>query len=213
MEIINGLKSITITPPIATLLVGILTAAVTIGGWIVVHYFTVRREMQTRVAADARADRVKRLEILLKHAESQIGEFYGPIHGLIHQIWATWEVKQRMKAKLDSDTYNKVDHYVGDRYFSALHDKIRTILREKMHLIDGASMPDSFYKYIQHSVMENIQINLWNEKQIDTLAVKGLNWPTEFPEDVKAGLEAAMGRYEEILAELRSTQNLSPNLH
>jgi hypothetical protein len=103
MEIINGLKSITITPPIATLLVGILTAAVTIGGWIVVHYFTVRREMQARVAADARADRVKRLEILLKHAESQIGEFYGPIHGLIHQIWATWEVKQRIKAKLDSD--------------------------------------------------------------------------------------------------------------
>jgi hypothetical protein len=109
------------------------------------------------------------------------------------------------KSVLTLNTYNKVDHYVGDRYFSALHDKIRTILREKTHLIEGASMPESFYKYIQHSVMENIQINLWNEKQIDTLAVKGLKWPREFPEDVKAGLEAAMGRYEEILAELRST--------
>jgi hypothetical protein len=176
MEIINGLEAITITQPIATLLVGFLTAAVTIGGWIALHYFTVRREVQARLAADARADRVKRLEILLKHAESQIGELYGPIHGLIHQIWATWEVKQRMKAKLDSDTYGKVDHFIGDRYFSVLHDKIRSIMREKMHLIEGASMPDSFYDYIQHSVMENIQINLWNEKQIDSSAVPSRGW-------------------------------------
>jgi pimeloyl-ACP methyl ester carboxylesterase len=204
--------------PIATLLVGILTAAVTVGGWIVLHYFTVRREaearqdarqkeLEARLASDARVDRLKRLEILLKQTESQIAEFYGPIMGLIQQVWATWEVKHLMEMKLDPSIYQKVDHYVGERYFLVLHEKIRSILREKMHLLEGVSMPDSFYNYIKHSVMENIQINLWDEKQIDTSSVEGIGWPDQFPDDVKKGLRIAMQRQEDILAELRSTQS------
>jgi hypothetical protein len=203
-------------PGTATLVVGSLTSAVTVGGWIVLHYLTVQREaearrdarqkeLEARLASDARADRVKRLEILLKQTESQIAEFYGPIYGLIQQIWATWEVKQRLK-KIDADLYLRADHYIGERYFSTLHEKIRSILREKMHLVEGVSMPPSFYEYIKHSVMENIQINLWNEKQIDTSTVPGIGWPMQFPDDVEKGLKIAMQRYEDILAELRSTQ-------
>jgi hypothetical protein len=203
--------------PIATLLVGILTAAVTVGGWIVLHYFTVRREaearqdarqkeLEARLASDARVDRLKRLEILLKQTESQISEFYGPIMGLIQQVWATWEVKHLMQMKLDPSIYRKVDHYVGERYFLVLHEKIRSILREKAHLLEGVSMPDSFYSYIKHSVMENIQLSLWDEKQIDTSTVPGISWPEQFPDDVQKGLRIAMQRREEILAELRSTQ-------
>ena len=94
--------------PTATLLVGALTAAVTVGGWIALHHLTANREadarlearrkdLEARIAADTRADRVKRLEILLQQTESQISEFYGPINALIHQIWATWEIKERLR--------------------------------------------------------------------------------------------------------------------
>lgn len=202
--------------PIATLLVGTLSSAVTVGGWIVLHYFTVRREADARndarekelvgrLAADARADRIKRLEILLRQTEAKISEFYGPLNGLIHQIWATWEAKQTMKGVLDSDTYAKVDHYIGEKYFAALHEQVRSIIREKLHLVEGTTMPRSFYEYTKHSMMENIQISLWNERGIDTSRVSGIRWPAEFPKDVEAGLQAAMNRYEELLAELRAT--------
>jgi hypothetical protein len=208
-------------PSTATLLVGSLTAAVTIGGWITLHYFTLRREevarreghrreLEARRAAEARADYVRRLEILLKQTESKISDFYGPLHGLIHQIWATWEVKERMKGEIDPDTFQKVDHYLGERYFSPMHDEIRILLRSKMHLIEGDSMPPSFYEYIKHSVMENIQINMWNEKQIDTSMIKGINWPMKFPDDVAAGLHAAMTRYEGIIGELRRGEQSLP---
>ena len=76
--------------------------------------------------ARARADHVKRLEISLEQTESKIAEFYGPLHGLIRQIWATWEVKERMKKGLDQNIYQEVDQYVGERYFYMLHERQRS---------------------------------------------------------------------------------------
>ena len=43
-------------PVTATLIIGALTAAVTIGGWIALHYFTLRREEIARSRVAARAD-------------------------------------------------------------------------------------------------------------------------------------------------------------
>jgi hypothetical protein len=75
---------------------------------------------------------------------------------------------------------------------------------EKVHLIEGATIPQSFYDYMKHSMMENIQITLWNEQQISTLAAEGISWPRQFALDVERGLQVSMQRYEDLLAELRS---------
>jgi hypothetical protein len=194
-------------PQTATLVVGLVSSAVTVGGWIVLHHFTIKREAAARRASDARSDSLKRLEISLKQTESQIAEFYGPIYGLILQIGAIFEVKERMKGVLAPHTYQRVEHYISQRYFSVLHEQMRLLMREKTHLIEGVDMPPSFYHYVKHSVMENIQVNLWDEKQIDTSTARGIGWPMDLPNDVKAGLKAAMERYETLLADLRSIQN------
>jgi hypothetical protein len=68
--------------------------------------------------ARARANHVKRLEISLEQTESKIAEFYGPLHGLIRQIWATWEVKERMKKGLDQNIYirRSINTWVSDTF-------------------------------------------------------------------------------------------------
>jgi hypothetical protein len=206
--------------PTATLIIGALTSAVTVGGWIVLHYLTAGREadarqdarqkdLDARIAADMRADRVKRLEILLEDSESQISEFYGPLDALIRQIWATWEIKNQMKPKLDAETYAKVDHHFGLFYFGELHSRIRSILQEKAYLLDGGRMPDSFYAYMKHSIMENIQIDLWEKRQISTLNIEGFSWPYTFPQDVERGLNEALRRRQEILSELQPAQSMN----
>jgi hypothetical protein len=181
----------------------VLTVLATAVGWLVVHHLTVTRDREARVSASQAADRVRRLEILLKEAEAQISQFYGPVHGLIHQIWATWDVKQRFKGVLAPDAYAQIEQYLGERYFGAYHERIRALMRDNMHLIEGAMMPDSFYNYIEHSMMEHIQIGLWTERQVDTSAVAGISWDNAFAEDVERGLRDAIRRHDEIVEELR----------
>jgi hypothetical protein len=204
--------------PTATLLVGAMTSAVTVGGWIALHYLTSKREsdarqearkkdLEARVAADMRADRVKRLEILLKDTESQISELYGPLDALIHQIWATWEIKHEMRPRLGDDVYRKVDHYFGRVYFAELHAKVRKIIESKAHLLENGVMPDSFYAYMKHSMMEKIQIDLWEQERIGTENVEGFGWPHAFSDDVQRGLREALRRRQAILSELQPAQS------
>lgn len=146
--------------PTVTLITGLLTSAVTIGGWIVLHALTVKREFAARQATELIADSVKRLEILLRQVESQIQEFYGPIAALIAQIQATRDIKNRIKDKVDSETYARVDHLFGLNYFGPLHAELRTILKQKLHLIEDVSIPETVREYVRHASMENIQIDL-----------------------------------------------------
>jgi hypothetical protein len=191
------------TSQMATIVVGILSAAVTMTGWIVLHYLTRRKDIEARVAVDSRADRLKRLELNLQQLERQVSEFYGPIHSLIYQIWATWEIKHKMRPVLTNDVYIKIDHYFGQTYFSDLHSRIRDILREKAHLVEGGTIPDSFYEYMKHSMMEHIQIDLWDNKQISTSQAEGYPWPAQFADDVERGLTGALRQRQALLAELQ----------
>jgi hypothetical protein len=188
----------------ATILVGILSAAVTMMGWIVLHHLARRKDTEARIAADTRVDRLKRLELNLQQLERQVSEFYGPIHNLIYQIWATWEIKHdKIRPVLTEEAYAKADHHFGQVYFEDLHRRIRDILREKAHLVEGGTIPNSFYKYMKHSIMEHIQIDLWESKQISTLQAKGYPWPGEFADDIERGLLAALERRQALLAELQ----------
>lgn len=195
---------------IATLVTGSATAAVTIGGWLAVHRFTREREVEGRSAAAARADKTRRLEILLRHHERQIEEFYGPIYSLIQLIWSVWLVKHEMLEKLSPQdneeaverVSERIGQFLGDNYFGPIHEEIRSILKTKLHLIEGAEMPDSFYDYLGHAVMENVQSRLWKDAGISTRSVRGRRWSERFPDDIKAGLDRTMASYREIIGQL-----------
>lgn len=72
--------------PTVVLIIGLLTAAVTICGWLATHHYTRKREIESRAASSEMADRTRRLEISLGHIERQIEEFYGPLQSLVQLI-------------------------------------------------------------------------------------------------------------------------------
>lgn len=186
------------------LIVALVSAAVTMMGWIAVHLFTSARDRKARHESSQAADRLRRLEILLKQAEAQISQFYGPVHGIINQIAAISDVKNLFQGKLSNDYFKKSELILNENYFSSYHASILQLMRDNMHLIEGITMPDSFYKYIQHSMMQNIQIKLWSNNGIDTSIVEGIGWPEQFNNDVEQGLKRAIERYDRILIELNS---------
>jgi hypothetical protein len=208
------------TITIVTVLIG---AIVTILGWIVSHYFSQRREGETRrstqdnerehrIAADRRADYLRRLEINLNYTEKQIREFYGPLYALIQHIWMTWATKEKIMNELSPNDNegqqlpyikSEIDKFIGVNYFFPLHSEIRMILKDRLYLHDGNEMPESFYAYLKHAAMENVQNRLWGERKISTASVHGYRFDNQFAEDVKKGLDEAMVRYNTMIDELR----------
>jgi hypothetical protein len=195
------------TPSLASLSAAIIAGVVAAVGWIAVHLFTSSRDREARRAASEAADRVKRLELLLKQAEAQISQFYGPVHGLIQQIEAIWNVSEKFENEINDEQIHQIKHFLRENYFAPYHEKIRLLMRDNMHLIEGTTLPHSFSEYIKHSMMQNIQIRLWNERKIDTSAIAGIEWPPQFNVDIKNGLINSTNRYYAIMNELNYHSN------
>jgi hypothetical protein len=94
--------------PTVALIVGVVSAAITSLGWIVVHYLTRKREIESRnfiaqreteqrKVSMAQADRTRRLEIRLSYYEKQIRELYAPLYSCIELIWNVWAIKKQFK--------------------------------------------------------------------------------------------------------------------
>jgi hypothetical protein len=214
-----------------TLTVGLTTAATTSLGWIVLHFFTrsreiqsaeliARREAEGREQGQAQADRTRRLELRLKYYEQQIQEFYAPLYSNIQLIWNVWSIGERFKGAITEDpsdirrdeVHKKIRRTLDIKYFLPLHDEIRLILKTKLFLIEGIDMPESYIAYLRHSVTEDIRNRLEEEDGIDTSSVRAIEFPTEFPDDVKAGLDKAMRSYDDIIQELARSASAHANL-
>jgi hypothetical protein len=83
---------------IVALITGLVSAAVTSLGWIVLHFLTRKREIESRefiaekelkarTEARAQSDRTRRLEVRLNYYQRQIQEFYAPLYSCIQLIF------------------------------------------------------------------------------------------------------------------------------
>jgi hypothetical protein len=143
-------------------------------------------------------DRTRKLEKLLAYYERQIEEYYGPLWNMIHQLYVCNEIKDDLLKNLDPQRKHAVEEYYQATYFRPLHEDIRQIIKTKLYLTDGADMPNSFYKYLRHSIQERDQRELSRNRGVDTSA-KGVAWPQEFENDIKKGFSKAMRRREACL--------------
>ncbi len=198
---------------IVALIVAMIAAATTSLGWIVVHLFTRKREIEAREfiakreengreIARAQADRTRRIEIQIKYYERQVQEFYGPLYSNIQFIRNVSFIRRRFEGKISEDDMKKMQHVLRVKYYLPLHIILRDILGTKLYLMKGVEIPKSFTDYLEHSVMQEVQLRLSEEDGIDTSSVPGVEWPPEFLNDVKAGLDQAMRSYDEIIQEL-----------
>jgi hypothetical protein len=176
-----------------TILATLITAFVTIAGWILTNYILRKKE-----------DRTKRLQIRLDHTQMQIEELYGPLYSLINQVFIYWDVKERLSiSHIDDIEKEKIESLFREKYFSKIHQEIKTLLKTKFHLIEGVEFPKSYWDYLQHSTQEVVQIDIWRELEISTSGLAGYPWPDDFNDDVKKQLDKLMKRYESILNELK----------
>lgn len=117
---------------------------------------------------------------------------------LIEQVFMVWRVRQRLmeRGAYSDDQLQRIRHFFWKDYFTPLHDQISALLRTKAYLLEDGKMPDSFKRYIEHATQEACQHRLWSELAIDTSAVKGLRWPSDFDDDVKASFTRLMSEYQ-----------------
>jgi hypothetical protein len=174
----------------ATVIAASIAAVVAVLGWFVGSYLIVRRE-----------DRTKRLQLTMEHSEKQIGEFYAPLLGLLDQLDATYEVKERM-IKQEPDNAKMISKIAYKEYFFPLHKEIGEILKHKIHLLEGNIISESVRLYFDHFTSENIYWRLTEEEKI-TSSVKVTDFPDRFYDDMKSNLSNVIERYESAVQELR----------
>jgi hypothetical protein len=173
-------------------LLAVLAAVVTAAGWFVTYFLAKRREDNTR-----------RLERTARHLERQVEEFYGPLFNLVHQVVIANHVQHKIlsgtaKGKLTPEQAEAVRRFFRERFFFPVHAEINQILKTRLHLVEGAAMPEVFYRYVKHAVQEQAQALLWQEQQVDTSFVPGEPYPNDLYEAVKGGLGRLMEEYERL---------------
>jgi hypothetical protein len=170
----------------------LIAASITLLGWFVLDYLTRKRDSETR-----------RHQTRLRYIERQIEEFYGPLHALANQVIVVNHVRHhlldQLGAGLSADTRGRIDNYLYEEYFRRLHDSIGSLLSQKLYLVDGIRLPESFYDYLRHSVQERVQSDLAGRFSVDTSVVPGVRWPNAFPKDIRDALERKLEEYEASL--------------
>jgi hypothetical protein len=97
-----------------------------------------------------RDDRTKRLQLTIEHTSTQIKEFYAPLVALTDQLNTTVSVKMAaVKGKIPEEEYT-LSRLIYKEFFLPLHEQINTILKTKVHLMEGVLTPDSFDNYFKH---------------------------------------------------------------
>jgi hypothetical protein len=181
-------------------LLAVSAGIVSVVGWFVTYFLAKRREDDTR-----------RLERTVRRVERQIEEFYGPLFNLVHQVVIANHVQHKILAgagtgKLDRDKAEAVRRFFRERYFFPVHAEIIQILKTRLHLAEGAAMPEVFYRYVRHAVQEQAQSALWQNDQVDTSFVPGEPYPNDFYQAVKAGLDRLMVEYDRLTRALAAGQ-------
>jgi hypothetical protein len=171
--------------------ISIAALIVSVIGWIAVHQLTKSREQKAR---------------RLMHLQEQIGQFYGPLLGLIQQINTIWEIRERLLKRIDGEdnadkerALKDVQRYYYEHFFSPLHDQIITLLQSKSYLIDG-DKPQSFDTYLKHGIHEKCVYTFLKDRDRSGDYFPAEKWPREFREDVNKTHEKLLKEIHKITA-------------
>jgi hypothetical protein len=149
-------------------------------------------------------DRSRRVERTLGRLEHQIGEFYGPLLGLLEEFIVVEDVERRIieagrAGKLTQEQRAVVRRFIYEKFKSPIHDRCRTILHERLYLIEGGEVHDSVREYLRSSVQQALQYRLWSERDIASDFLEGQGFPKNFSDEIKKRLSQLLKRQERII--------------
>jgi hypothetical protein len=181
------------TQTMVALVVGLLTAAVTITGWYVSYATTKRRE-----------ERMRRVEARLRHVQRQIEELYSPLLALIQYAATVYQIARQKNADPETMARGEIWRFFVERYFLPLNAQMATLIRQKIHLLHTPELPESFRAFLRHQSQYDCLHTLWKETGQTSDEFHG-GWPKDFEGDVQAALSDLRREYNEYVARLNTT--------
>ena len=149
-----------------------------------------------------RDDRTKRIQLTMGQAEKQLSEFYSPLLSFVEQLDTIAKASGEID-KAENTEKPAIAKIMWDDLYSPVHEEILTILKTKIHLIEGFDIRSSFTLYLHHYASQKIYWQLVaNGHPIPTM--KTVGYPEEFYWDIRNGLYLATKKYENSLQELRN---------
>lgn len=175
-------------------MVALITASVTIAGWLVNSFLNRKRE-----------DRKRRLEQRISRYQDQLQEFYCPLFNLLHQIIVYNGVELDILAhEKNVDVRVKIEDYFDQSHLVDLHGQVNNVLKTKFHLAlesDGGKTAASLIEYMEYSYQERAQKDLWVQKRIDTTYLPAKSWPDGLLDSIREDRKTIMGRLSAALEE------------
>jgi hypothetical protein len=188
------------------ILVAIISATVTILGWLITHILTGYRDRKT-----------KEFSAQMKFTERQLEELYGPLAFLI------WDGKRTFEDLLEILGRNYVFPPSGtitedelntwlfwlDNYFFPKNERIKNLLMTKTHLIEGAEMPASYLSFLEHHNSWYLNHLRWKKEGIKYSWRSKINAPHEFEEEIIDTFKRLKARHTKAL---RKISAISPEV-
>jgi len=172
---------------------------VAFAGWLVPHFLELRKDRRNH-----------QLQAQLTFVERQIEELYGPLAASLYEGRRTFrdllESLGRDYVFSESDELPEGELstwlYWAEADFLPRNEYIKTLLKSKAHLIDGAEFPDSYVEFLDHCNSWAISHKRWLEQQVEYNWHSKVDWPDAFENQVIATFQSLKRRHSDLLGEL-----------
>lgn len=179
------------------LITALLTAAISIAGWVVNYVFTgLANRNRDKTAAQ------------LQHVERQLAEFYGPLAFLVLE---GQESQEDLHAAIGRSHGFDEEHlelseeelkiwlfFVENKWFPK-DEKIKELLTTKTHLVEGEQIPESFYAFLAHYNSWWLEHERWKKEQVRYSFHSRIRWPEDFDKHVLGTFEALKKKHALLL--------------
>jgi hypothetical protein len=186
----------------ATITIAILGASISVVGWIVNYILSTLAERNRQ-----------RLLTQIEFTKQQLEELYGPLVFLVMEGNHSFsEALRTLEAVYSTDTtldfapennpsrsqtdeniasnsvpFEKDDEvwkYWIQNEFIPRNERIKSLIANKTHLIEGAQMPQSWLNFIEHHNSWRIKLELWQKGLVEYPRYSRTAWPRDFNDDV-----------------------------
>jgi len=128
------------------------------------------------------------LSTSIEHVKAQLSEFYGPIHMLLLTNNSLFE------KTISTDAW---DH-IRKQVLIPNNNRIAELLLNKIHLVDGDTLPPSFVAFIEHAHLWSVYVQEKGGFSAEYFE-KQATFPHEFERDIRVGYAAVRQRFNAMI--------------
>lgn len=184
-----------------------ITAAITALGWLVTSALSNRRERKARAVG-----------ALLAHTERQLERLYGPLEfmrvegqqlftDLLRDLGRHFVFPPT--GELSAEEHRRWLFFLENSAMPR-NERIRQLLEDNTHLIEGNQLPDSYQRFLEHYSSWKLDHLRWQKDGVEYSWHSRINWPTEFDRDIHNTFQSLKERHALLLDEVAALGSQKP---